>query len=103
VRIIKYLCKNFGENYNIYIAQTILNNYVLSKQANLIAAKVYHHSAWVAVAGVLHTDTQEYIDRHYCLASIKYAKEFTLMFADMFTIISQNDKVKIGLGIPAIG
>ncbi|CAB4441827.1 unnamed protein product [Rhizophagus irregularis] len=103
VRIIEHLRKNLEENYNVYMARTTLNNYVLPKQANSIAAKAHHHPAWVAVAGVSHTDTQEHIDGHYCLASVKYAKQFASMFADMSTIISQDDKAKIGLGVPAVG
>ncbi|CAB4489746.1 unnamed protein product [Rhizophagus irregularis] len=103
VRIIEHLRKNLEENYNVYMARTTLNNYVLPKQSNSIAAKAHHHPAWVAVAGVSRTDTQEHIDGHYCLASVKYAKQFASMFADMSTIISQDDKAKIGLGVPAVG
>ncbi|CAG8786570.1 13170_t:CDS:2 [Cetraspora pellucida] len=71
VRIIENLCKNLEERYNIYMARTTLNNYLLSRQANSIAAKAHRHPAWVAVAGVSRTDTQEHPDRHYCLASVK--------------------------------
>ena len=91
------------EKYNIYMARTTLKNYLLPHQSNSIAAKAYHYPAWVAVAGVLCTDTKEYFDRYYCLASVKYAKQFAFIFADMFIIISQDDKVKISLGVPAVG
>ncbi|CAG8720151.1 23264_t:CDS:2, partial [Cetraspora pellucida] len=82
VRIIENLRKNLEERYNIYMAQTILNNYLLPCQANSIAAKAHRHPAWVAVAGVSCTDTQEHPDGHYCLASVKYAKQFASMFSD---------------------
>ncbi|CAG8566140.1 16208_t:CDS:2 [Gigaspora margarita] len=75
VRIIENLRKNLEENYNVYM---------------------------VLVAGVLYTDTHEHIDSHYCLASIKCAKQFVSVFSDMLVVISQDNKAKIGLGIPAI-
>uniref|UniRef100_U9UL61 C2H2-type domain-containing protein n=1 Tax=Rhizophagus irregularis (strain DAOM 181602 / DAOM 197198 / MUCL 43194) TaxID=747089 RepID=U9UL61_RHIID len=103
VQIIDNLRNNLKENYNIYMARTTLNNYLLSRQANSIAAKAHHHPVWVAVAGISHTDTQEHIDGHYCLASVKYVRQFASMFADMSVIISQDDKAKIGLGMPAVG
>jgi hypothetical protein len=37
VRNIEHLRKNLEENYNVYMARTILNNYLLPKQANSIA------------------------------------------------------------------
>ncbi|CAG8752264.1 16048_t:CDS:2, partial [Cetraspora pellucida] len=57
----------------------------------------------VAVAGVSRTDTQEHPDGHYCLASVKYVRQFASMFADMSVIISQDDKAKVGLRVPAVG
>src|SRR6266498_3071178 len=85
------------------MARTTLNNYLLPRQANSIAAKAHHHPAWVAVDGVSRTDTKEHLDGHYCLASVKYAKQFASMFTDMSIIISQDNKAKIGLGVPAVG
>ncbi|CAG8798949.1 16770_t:CDS:2, partial [Gigaspora margarita] len=43
---------------------------------------------------VLRTDTQKHPDGHYCLVSVKYARQFASMFADMSVIIFQNDKAK---------
>jgi hypothetical protein len=103
VRIIENLRKNLEENYNIYMARTTLNNYLLPRQANSNAAKAHHHPEWVAVAGVSRTDTKEHLDRYYCLASVKYVRQFASMFADMSVIISQDDKAKVGLGVPAVG
>jgi len=85
------------------MVQTTLNNYLLPQKANSIAVKVHHHPAWVAAAGVLRTDTQEHLDGHYCLASVKYVRQFASMFADVSVIISQDDKAKIGLEVPAEG
>src|SRR6266498_2140560 len=81
----------------------MLNNYLLPRQSNSIAAKAHHHPAWIAVAGISRADTQEHIDGHYCLASVKYARQFTSVFADASIIISQDDKAKVGLGVPAVG
>ncbi|CAB4473773.1 unnamed protein product [Rhizophagus irregularis] len=103
VRIIENLRKNLEEKYNVYMARTTLNNYLLPRQSNSIAARAHHHPAWVAVAGVSRTETRDHPDGHYCLASVKSAKQFAGVFADMSIIISQDDKAKIGLGIPAVG
>jgi hypothetical protein len=97
------LRKNLEENYNVYMARTTLNNYLLPRQSNSIAAKAHHHPAWVAVAGVSHTETRDHPDGHYCLASVKSARQFATVFADNAVIISQDDKAKIGLGVPAVG
>ncbi|CAB4484137.1 unnamed protein product [Rhizophagus irregularis] len=85
------------------MARTTLNNYLLPRQSNSIAARAHHHPAWVAVAGVSRTETRDHPDGYYCLASVKSAKQFAGVFADMSIIISQDDKAKIGLGIPAVG
>ncbi|CAB4445231.1 unnamed protein product [Rhizophagus irregularis] len=57
----------------------------------------------VAVAGVSRTETQEHPDGHNCLASVKCARQFSSLFADKSVVISQDDKAKIGLGVPAVG
>ena len=44
-----------------------------------------------------------HVDEHYCLASVKLVKTFAENFPDDSIIISQDDKAKIGLGIPAVG
>ena len=103
VRIIENLHKTLEENYNVYMARTTLNNYLLPRQSNSIAAKAHHHPAWVAVAGVSRTETRDHPDGHYCLASVKNARQFATVFADKAVIISQDDKAKIGLGVPAVG
>ncbi len=103
VWIIKNLRKNLEENYNIYIARTTLNNYLLPRQSNSIIARAHHYLAWVAVTTVSCIETQDHPDGHYYLASIKYVRQFATAFADKSIIISQDDKVKIGLGVPAVG
>ncbi|EXX69139.1 hypothetical protein GLOIN_2v1783204 [Rhizophagus irregularis DAOM 181602=DAOM 197198] len=85
------------------MVKTTLNNYLLPRQSNSIAAKAHHHPAWVAVAGVSRTKTRDHSDGHYCLASVKSARQFATVFANNAVIISQDDKVKIGLGVPAVG
>jgi len=75
----------------------------LPRQSNSITAKAHHHPAWVAVAGVSCTKTRDHIDSHYCLVSVKCARQFATIFADKSVVISQDDKAKIGLGMPAVG
>ncbi|PKB99677.1 hypothetical protein RhiirA5_429331 [Rhizophagus irregularis] len=103
VRIVENLRKNLEERYNVYMARTTLNNYLLPRQANSIAARAHHHPAWVLVAEVSRTEMREHPDGHYCLASVKCARQFASSFADISVIISQDDKAKMGLGIPAVG
>ncbi|GBC33567.2 hypothetical protein GLOIN_2v1783204 [Rhizophagus irregularis DAOM 181602=DAOM 197198] len=103
VRTIKNLRKNLEENYDVYMSRTTLKNYLLPHQSNSIAARAHHHPAWVAVAGVSCTETRDHPDGHYCLASVKYARQFATVFADNSVVISQDDKAKIGLGVPAVG
>ncbi|GES90527.1 hypothetical protein GLOIN_2v1766467 [Rhizophagus clarus] len=98
VRTIKNLRKNLEENYDVYMSRTTLKNYLLPRQSNSIAARAHHHPAWVAVAGVSRTETRDHPDGHYCLASVKYARQFATVFADNSVVISQDDKAKIGLG-----
>ena len=45
----------------------------------------------------------EYPDSYYCLASVKCAKQFASTFADVSVVISQDDKMKIRLKVPAVG
>ncbi|EXX60137.1 hypothetical protein RirG_182680 [Rhizophagus irregularis DAOM 197198w] len=85
------------------MSRTTLKNYLLPHQSNSIAARAHHHPAWVAVAGVSCTETRDHPDGHYCLASVKYARQFATVFADNSVVISQDDKAKIGLGVPAVG
>jgi hypothetical protein len=60
VRIIENLRKSLEERYNVYMYiwhEPTLNNYLLPRQANSIAARAHHHLAWVAVAGSSRTKT----------------------------------------------
>ncbi|CAG8852584.1 186_t:CDS:1, partial [Gigaspora margarita] len=47
-------------------------------------------------------EAREHQYEHYCLASVKRAKQFAKTFASASIIISQDDKSKIGLGVPAV-
>jgi len=85
------------------MAKTTLKSYLLSRQSNSIAVKVHHHPAWIAVAGVSRTEMHEHPDSHYCLTSVKGAKQFASTFADVSVVISQDDKAKIRLGVSAVG
>ncbi|EXX61864.1 hypothetical protein RirG_167160 [Rhizophagus irregularis DAOM 197198w] len=85
------------------MARTTLNNYLLPQQSNSIAARAHHHPAFVAVASVSCTKIRDHPDGYYCLASVKSARQFATIFADKAVIISQDDKAKIGLGVPAVG
>ncbi|GBC33693.2 hypothetical protein GLOIN_2v1783204 [Rhizophagus irregularis DAOM 181602=DAOM 197198] len=85
------------------LTETTLNNYLLPHQSNSITAKAHHHLVWIAVAKVSHTETRDHSDGHYCLASVKSARQFATVFANNAVIILQDDKAKIDLGVPAVG
>ncbi|EXX61846.1 hypothetical protein RirG_167350 [Rhizophagus irregularis DAOM 197198w] len=85
------------------MVRTTLNNYLLPHQSNSITAKAHHHLVWIAVAKVSHTETRDHSDGHYCLASVKSARQFATVFANNAVIILQDDKAKIDLGVPAVG
>ncbi|CAG8611448.1 203_t:CDS:2, partial [Scutellospora calospora] len=92
-----YKSVEFGsaDEKHIYMARTILDNYLLSRQSNSITTKAHHYLAWILVAGVSCTDTHEHPNSHYCLASVKCAKQFASVFSDMSVVISQDNKAKI--------
>jgi hypothetical protein len=48
----------------------------LPRQTNSIAARAHHHPAWVAVAGVSRTETQEHSDGHNCLDLLNVQNNF---------------------------
>ncbi|CAG8798157.1 43097_t:CDS:2 [Gigaspora margarita] len=63
----------------------------------------HHHSAKIELASVARTDMKPYIDEYYYLASVKAARVFAKVFAKDSIIIFQDDKAKVGLGVPAVG
>ncbi len=99
VRTICHLWKALNLQYNEYFSYTILNNYLLLSWLNAIAAKTHHHLIIITNASVLQNKKKEHVDEHYCLAFMKGAKQFAALFLIYSVIISQNDKVKIPLGI----
>jgi hypothetical protein len=103
VRTIKHLRETLEEKYNTYLSRQCLSTYLQPCHQNTFAARRHHHPAKVGLASVARTDMKSHIDEHYCLASVKAAKIFAEVFAEESIIISQDDKAKIGLGIPAVG
>src|SRR5204863_2818790 len=65
--------------------------------------KAHHHLANIAIASVSRDEKKEHLNEHYCLASVKGAKQFAALFPSHSIIISQDDKAKVPLGIPAVG
>ncbi|CAG8602695.1 17481_t:CDS:2 [Gigaspora margarita] len=62
----------------------------------------HYHFAWVSVTRVSRDETKEHPDEHYCLASVKGARQFAQTFSNVSVIVLQNNKSKIGLDIPAV-
>ncbi|CAB4416409.1 unnamed protein product [Rhizophagus irregularis] len=103
VRTIRHLRENLNSKYNEYLSRTTLNNYLLPSRSNTKAAKTHHHPALVANASVSRNEKNEHVNEHYCLASVKGAKQFAALFSTHSVIISQDDKAKVPLDIPAVG
>ncbi|CAB4425447.1 unnamed protein product [Rhizophagus irregularis] len=103
VRTVKHLREALEEKYNTYLSRQCLSTYLQPRHQNTFAARHHHHLAKVGLASVARTEMKTHTDEHYCLASIKAARTFAKVFADEAIIISQDDKAKIGLGIPAVG
>jgi hypothetical protein len=102
VRTVRHLREDLNSKYNEYLSRTTLNNYLLPSRSNTKAANTHHHPAIVANASVSHSERNEHIDEHYCLASVKGAKQFAASFSTNSIIISQDDKAKVPLGILAV-
>ncbi|GBC24607.2 hypothetical protein GLOIN_2v1766467 [Rhizophagus irregularis DAOM 181602=DAOM 197198] len=103
VRTIKHLRETLEEKYNTYLSHQCLSTYLQFHHQNTFAACHHHHPAKVGLASIARTDMKSHVDEYYCLASVKAVKIFAEVFADESIIISQDDKAKIGLGIPAVG
>ncbi|CAG8800872.1 41902_t:CDS:2, partial [Gigaspora margarita] len=88
-----YLLKYIYES-NIY-GSNDLEQLLFELLLKTIATKEYYHSAWVSVTRVSYDEPKEYLDKHYCLAFVKGAKQFAQTFSDVSIIISQDDKSKI--------
>jgi hypothetical protein len=103
VRTVKHLRESLEEKYNIYLSRQCLSTYLQPRHQNTFAARRHHHPAKVGLASVARTEMKTHVDEHYCLASVKAARIFAEVFADETIIISQDDKAKVGLGVPAVG
>src|SRR6185437_14175739 len=103
VRTINHLRSALEDKYNEYLSRTTLINYLLPRNSSSIAARAHHHPALVAITNVSRSEKKEHIDEHYCLASVKGVRQFATMFSHHSVVISQDDKAKVPLGIPAVG
>jgi hypothetical protein len=103
VRMINHLRSSLEEKYNEYLSRTSMRNYILPRNNRSLSARAHHHPALVGIAGVNRDEKKAYLDGHYCLASVKNAKNFAVAFADQAVILSQDDKAKVSVGIPAVG
>ncbi|CAG8503139.1 5823_t:CDS:2 [Cetraspora pellucida] len=102
-RMISHLRSALEIKYNEYLLRTTLNNYLLPRNSSSIVARAHHHPALVAITNVSKSEKKEHTDEHYCLASVKGVRQFAAMFLHHSVVISQDDKVKVLLGILAVG
>ena len=103
VRTINHLRSSLEEKYNEYLSRTSMRNYILPRVNRSLAARAHHHPALVGIVGVNRDEKKDHIDGHYCLASVKNAKQFAASFSEQVVILSQDDKAKVAVGIPAVG
>ncbi|CAG8761909.1 1519_t:CDS:2 [Gigaspora margarita] len=103
---------DLSQNTTLQILQTFddeIRNYA-SAQKQAASSKVAAEKKINELGAVYNftTDLQlrhdlHHLDGHYCLASVKGVRQFAHAFPNVSVIISQDDKAKIGLGIPAVG
>ncbi|CAG8817714.1 34249_t:CDS:2, partial [Gigaspora margarita] len=74
----KLLEEALEEKYNVYLSRQCISTYLEPRHPNTFAARHHHYPA-------------------------KSARTFAKVFADDAVIISQDDKAKVSLGIPAVG
>ncbi|GBC24867.2 hypothetical protein GLOIN_2v1766467 [Rhizophagus irregularis DAOM 181602=DAOM 197198] len=92
------------ENYNIYLARTMLQNYMQPRHPATKEIQRHHHPSQICFAAVRRNEMNSHVDEHYyCLASVKEVKMFALAFPQDVVLISQDDKAKVPLGITAVG
>ncbi|CAG8812733.1 214_t:CDS:2, partial [Cetraspora pellucida] len=103
VRTINHLRDELEKNYNEHISYTTVCNYLLPRHQNSIVARKHHHLTNVQVTSISRNEMKEHPNGHYCLASIKAARQFAALFPIFSVIVFQDDKAKIPLGIPAVG
>ncbi|CAG8812815.1 1483_t:CDS:2, partial [Gigaspora margarita] len=94
--------EDLQDRYNIYITQQTLSTYLLPRYTNTRNALRHCYPANIKISAVSRSEIKPHIDRHYCLASVKMARVFALTFTNYSLIISQDDKAKVGLGVPAV-
>ncbi|CAG8821292.1 46399_t:CDS:2, partial [Gigaspora margarita] len=103
VRTIKHLKVALQEKYNVYIARQTLSTYLLPRYVNTRNALCHRYPTNIKINAVSRSEMKSHIDEHYCLALVKTVKVFASTFANYSLIILQDDKAKVGLGVPAIG
>ncbi|CAG8516623.1 4830_t:CDS:2 [Cetraspora pellucida] len=103
VRTIRHLKEALQEKYNVYLTRQTLSTYLLPRHPNSRQAKRHHYPAQIKVSAVSRSEMKFHVDEHYCLASVKMVRKFAVTFANHSLIISQDDKAKVGLGVPAVG
>ncbi|CAG8464909.1 1209_t:CDS:2 [Cetraspora pellucida] len=105
VRMVNHLQEVLESKYDEHLFRTTVNNYLLPRYSNSIAAKKYHHLTNVQlsnVATILRNEKAEHQDNHYCLAFVKAVKQFASLFPIFSVIVLQDDKAKIFFGISAV-
>ncbi|CAB4437272.1 unnamed protein product [Rhizophagus irregularis] len=96
----KYDSPAIEENYQQYMSKSCLQIYLLPRHSNSTQAKHHHHPALIRNVAVSRNEMNSHEDGYYCLAG---ARQFAETFPENSIIISQDDKAKVPLGIPAVG
>ncbi|CAG8837658.1 15956_t:CDS:1, partial [Cetraspora pellucida] len=102
-RSVAHLQEELENNYNEYLSMSMLRNYLLPNNRSSITARAHHHPALIGIANVSRSEKKEHVDTHYCLASIKASKTFASTFPNISVLVSQDNKAKVNVGIPAVG
>ncbi|CAG8832415.1 4115_t:CDS:2, partial [Gigaspora margarita] len=91
----------FISSITIVVDETVSKNAAVQKRS--LSIKKENAEKLIELQKSMKSEKKEYIDEHYCLASVKGIKQFAAMFLRDSVIISQDDKAKVPLEIPTVG
>jgi hypothetical protein len=79
---------------NIIISESTLRNYCEPVKKGTRAARSHVVSSGIKVASTDRTETEQHVDGHYCLASVKQLKDLKRELGDSCLLISQVISLK---------
>jgi hypothetical protein len=102
VRSIKHIHEQLRAQATIDISYSSVINYTLPRRPNSISARSHHTPAPVQFKRIERSEMKQHLDGHYCTASQKYLRDLASFLGKRCVFLSQDDKAKVPIGIPAV-